>query len=307
MTDDAQLERSERDALATHATRGRDADRALAERIGHPPPHDGAITATGLHDGRAEPSPDVLRAARDGDQDALRHVVEAYMPRVAALSRRYASVAHVERLELIQEGMVGLLEALHRYDPDRGTPFWVYARPTVERSMQRLAGELGDAATLGEHALRRLSRIKSAEHDLMQEQRRLPSRREIAERAGVDLEDAEELLMAAKPPRSFQEPLTADDGGIIGSFGELVDDPRAQDAYDRVLDAVEAHELLPLLSVLSDRERRILRMRYGLDGAELTRREIAERLGISERRVKDIEQRALSKLRRAAAAVGAAR
>jgi RNA polymerase primary sigma factor len=304
---DARLDHSESDALSARATRGRQADRALAARIGHPRPDDGAISAAGLHGEHAAPTPDVLRAARDGDQDALRHVVEAYMPRVAALSRRYAQAPHIERLELIDEGLTGLMEALRRYDPDRGTPFWQYARPTVVRSMQRLVRELGDAASLGEHALRRLSRIKSAEAELMQEQRRLPSRREIAERAGVDLEDAEELLAAAEPPRSFQEPLTADDGGVIGSFGDLVHDPRAQDAHDRVLDALEAHELLPLLSVLSDRERRILSMHYGLDGEELSRREIAERLGISERRVKDVERRALSKLRRATAAAGATR
>jgi RNA polymerase primary sigma factor len=307
MADDAPLERSESDALAEHATRGRAADRALADRISHPGPHAGAISAAGLHGERAEPSPALLRAARDGDRDALRLVVEALTPRVAALSRRYAQVPHVERLELIQEGIVGLLEALHRYDPDRGTPFWPYARPTVERHMRRLAGELGDAASLGDNALRRLSRLKSAEDDLMQQRHRLPSRREIAERAGVDLDDAEQLLLATKPPRSFQDPLTADDGGVIGSFGDLIDDPRAQDEYDRVLDSLEAHELLPLLSVLSERERTILSLHYGLDGEELSRRQIAERLGISERRVKDIERRALSKLRRAAAAVGAAR
>ena len=90
---------------------------------------------------------------------------------------------------------------------------------------------------------------------------------------------------------------------IVGSLGDLVDDPRAQDAYDRVLDAMEAHELLPLLSVLSRRERAVLRARYGLDGPEQSISEIAERLGVSTSRVRGIEARALGKLRRAAAAV----
>jgi RNA polymerase primary sigma factor len=141
----------------------------------------------------------------------------------------------------------------------------------------------------------------------MRERRRLPSREEIIERAGVDRRDAEEVLAATMPPRSFEEPITAADGGMIGSFGDLVDDPRAQDAYDRALDAIEAEELLPLLSVLSARERRILAARYGLDGEPQSRRQIAERLGLSVSRVRDIEQRALGKLRRAAATVGAMR
>lgn len=94
---------------------------------------------------------------------------------------------------------------------------------------------------------------------------------------------------------------------MIGSLGDLVDDPRAEDAYDRVLDAMEAHELLPLLCVLSERERSILRARNGLDGEEQSIREIAERLGISRSRVRSLERRALRKLERAAVAAGAAR
>ena len=94
---------------------------------------------------------------------------------------------------------------------------------------------------------------------------------------------------------------------MIGSFGDLVDDPRAEDAYDRVLDVMEAHEPLPLLSVLSARERSILRARFGLDGEEQSIRQIAERLGLSTSRVRDIERRALRKLRRAAVTLDATR
>jgi RNA polymerase sigma factor (sigma-70 family) len=141
----------------------------------------------------------------------------------------------------------------------------------------------------------------------MREHRRLPTRAEIVDRSGVEREKAERLLAAAAPPRSFQEPITADDGGVIGSFGDLVDDPRAEDAYERVLDQIEAQELVPLLSVLSDRERSILGARYGLDGEPQSHRAIAERLGVSVSRVRDIERRALGKLRRAAETAGATR
>ena len=96
----------------------------------------------------------------------------------------------------------------------------------------------------------------------------------------------------------------AEDGGVIGMFGELVDDPRAQDDYDRVLDEIEAAELHPLLSELSARERDILSARYGVDREAQSMREIAERLGVSDSRARQIEHRALAKLRRAARAVG---
>lgn len=308
--DDVQLDRSERQALADQATRGRRADRDLATRLECPAPGDSAIGAhhlDALTDGRRKPGRAVVEAAKAGDERALTELVEAYLPRIAAMSRRYLGAPHVERLELIQEGVVGFLQALDRYDPARGTPLWAYAEPTVRRSMQRLVSELGDAVVLSDHALRRLSRLKSAEDELMAEHHRLPTRHEIIARSGVDRDEAGRLLADTRPPRSFQEPITADDGGVIGSFGDLIDDPRAQDSYDRVLDVMEAHELLPLLSVLSPRERSILRARYGLDGEELSIRQIAERLGLSTSRVRDIERRALRKLRQAAVAAGAAR
>ena len=249
----------------------------------------------------------MIEAAKAGDEQALTELVEAYLPRIAALARRYHGATNVERPELVQEGIAALLQALHRYDPERGTPLWSYARPTVQRAMERLVAELGDAVTLSERGLRRLSRIRSAEDELMREHRRLPTRREIVERSGVEPEEVESILAGTSRPRSLQEPITAEDGGIVGSLGDLVDDPRAQDAYDRVLDAMEAHELLPLLSVLSPRERAVLSARYGLDGPEQSISEIAERLGVSKSRVRDIEARALGKLRRAAAAVNADR
>jgi RNA polymerase sigma factor (sigma-70 family) len=249
----------------------------------------------------------LIEAAKEGDGRALNQVVEAHLPRIDALARHYAVVGHVERLELVQEGVAGLLQALQHYDPATGTPLWAYARPTVERSMRRLLAELGDAASLSDGALRRLSRLKTAEDELMGEQHRLPSRDAIAQRAGVDGDEAARVLAAASPPRSLQEPVTAEDGGVIGSFGDLVDDPRATDAYDSVLDHIEAEELQSLLSVLSPRERRVLNTRYGLDGVERSRREVAEELGVSVSRVRDIEARALAKLRRAAVTAGAAR
>jgi RNA polymerase primary sigma factor len=310
---DRPLDEAEREALAAEARRGARAERDLAGWLERPlpPARDiGPHHLKWLADRTAAPGgldPELIWAAKAGDERAVARVVEAHLPLIAAVARRYERLRHVGRLELIQEGVAGLMDALHRYDPAAGTPLWTYALPAVQRAMQRLATELGDAVTLSHGALRRLSRLRSAEDDLMRERRRLPSRKEIIERAGVDRRDAEEVLAATMPPRSFEEPITAADGGVIGSFGDLVDDPRTQDACDRALDAIEAEELLPLLSVLSARERHILAARYGLDGEPQSRRQIAERLGLSVSRVRDIEQRALAKLSRAAATVGAMR
>jgi RNA polymerase sigma factor (sigma-70 family) len=198
-------------------------------------------------------------AAKRGDAEARVRLVEAFLPLAASLARRYASGAQVERLELVQEGVAGLLQALERNDVERDTPFWAYARHWVRRSMQRLVAELGDAVSLSDTALRTLARMRRAEDALMGELHREPTHDEIIARSGVD-----------------------------------------PDAGRRLLDRIEAEELLSLLSELSDRERQLLRWRFGLDGPELDPREIGERLGLGERRARDIERRARNKLRVAA-------
>jgi RNA polymerase sigma factor (sigma-70 family) len=138
----------------------------------------------------------------------------------------------------------------------------------------------------------------------MRENRRLPTRAEIVERSGVERELAEQIFADTATPRSMQEPIRTAEGDVIGVFGDLVDDPSAGDAYDHILDEAEAEELLPLLAALSDRERSILATHYGLDGEPQSHKESAERLGISVNRVRQVERRALNKLRRAAQAAG---
>jgi RNA polymerase primary sigma factor len=296
-------ETTDSQALADEVNRGRHADRELAKRLDRAPPGGHTASARDFESPPPDRLPDELIAdAKAGDQRAREQVVAAHLPRIAAMARRYAVSPQVERLELIQEGVVGLLQALQRYDPDRGVPLWAYAKPTVERSMLRLLGELSDAVELSGHGRRHLSRLRTAEQDLMRENRRLPTRAEIIERSGVERELAEQIFADTATPRSMQEPVRTPEGDVIGVFGDLVDDPRAGDAYDEVLDEIEAEELLGLLSVLSDRERRILEAHYGLDGEPQTHKEIAERLGISVHRVRQIERRALNKLRRAAQA-----
>jgi RNA polymerase sigma factor (sigma-70 family) len=102
-----------------------------------------------------------------------------------------------------------------------------------------------------------------------------------------------------RPPRAFEEPLHGEEGAI-GTFGELIVDPLAEDEYERVVSHVAAGQLRDLLSGLSDRERDVLRARFGLEGDAKNLRQIAEMLGVSPERVRQLESRALGKLRAAA-------
>jgi RNA polymerase sigma factor (sigma-70 family) len=217
------------------------------------------------------------------------------MPLVSSAARTYRS-RHIGRLELLQEGVVGLLRALEGFDPERGTPFWAYASWWVRQAMQQLVAELTGPVVLSDRALRHLARIKDAYRSSLEEHRREPTRAEVAEETGLSGEQIDDLLTTERTPRSLDEPL--DDGeGALGTFGDLLVDPLAEDEYDRILSEMEAGHLHAILAGLSDRERDVLRSRYGVDGPEQSLREIGGRLGLSGERVRQIESRALAKLR----------
>jgi RNA polymerase sigma factor (sigma-70 family) len=206
----------------------------------------------------------------------------------------------VERQELLQEGVVGLLRALERYDAERGTPFWAYASWWVRQAMQQLVSELTRPVVLSDRALRHLARIRDAHQQAVRQVGREPGREELAERTGLTGEQVDALLAAERAPRSTDGPVQASDG-VVGTFGELLVDPLADGEYESVLEALETRDLLAFLSRLSNRERAILRRRYGLEtGEEESLRTIAGELGLSAERVRQIEQRALGKLAAAA-------
>lgn len=223
--------------LAEAASSSRAADASVARALGRPGPSTGGPSVGYLADlaGRerlsAAQERDLVVAAKAGDRQARAALVEAFMPSIGSVARLYRETVRVERIELFQEGVVGLLRALERYDPARGTPFWAFAAWWVRQAKgPALAGE-------------------------------------------------EE----------------------VGTLGDLIADPLAEGEYERVLEAIQAEGLLALLAGLSERERNVLRGRFGLQGSDQqSRREIAEALGVSAERVRQLEQRALGKLAAAA-------
>jgi RNA polymerase sigma factor (sigma-70 family) len=192
-----------------------------------------------------------------------------------------------------------VLRALERYDPGRGAPFWPFAQWWVRQAMQQLVSELTAPTVLSDRALRHLARLKEAHGQAVSADGREPTRDELASRSGLSADQVDDLLAVERVPRSLDEPVPAADGAV-GTFGDLLADPLAEDAYERVLAAIEAQELRTLLSGLSDREREVLRARYGLDGDEQTLVQIGERLGLSAERIRQLERRALAKLAAAA-------
>jgi RNA polymerase primary sigma factor len=291
--------------IAAEAARGRTLDRQLTDELEHRGATTRAVSSRYIQQlGQRARMPSgmketLVRRAMGGDPDARAALVEAFLPLIGSIARNYRATTQITRLELVQEGVVGLLRALERFDPDVGVPFWGYASWWVRQAMQQLVSELTRPIVLSDRALRQLAQVKQAYADATASDGRAPTLAELAERTGLEQEQLANLMAADRPARALEEPL-ADEEGSVGTFGELIADPLAEDEYERVVSRVTVGELRDLLSGLSDRERAVLRARFGLDGHVQSLREIAGRLGVSAERVRQLENRALGKLRAAA-------
>ncbi|MBV9818976.1 MAG: RNA polymerase sigma factor RpoD/SigA [Solirubrobacterales bacterium] len=241
----------------------------------------------------------LIEAAQAGDRRAREELVEAFLPLIAGIARVYRGSQTITRLELMQEGVVGLLRALERYDPSVGVPFWGYAAWWVRQAMQQLIAELTRPMVLSDRALRQLSQLKRVHGDYLAEHGREPTGDELAAGTGVTHAQVGEMLALERVPKSMEEPVQGAEGEL-GAFGELLADPLAADAYAQLLDHSEIEQIRALLGSLNGRERMILRARYGLGGPEQSLRDLGEQIGLSGERVRQIEQRALGKLRAAA-------
>jgi RNA polymerase sigma factor (sigma-70 family) len=221
--------------------------------------------------------------------------VNTYLPMITSVAHAYRRSTAVGRDELTQEGVVGLLRALERYDPERGVPFWGYASWWVRQAMQHVVSELSHPIVLSDRALRQLARIKDARRRFEQTYRRAATSAELSAIVDLPRAQVERLLGTERTARGLDEPAGAEavDGTTVG---DLLADPPAEEAYDRVPQQVLAAEIPGLLEYLTDRERTVICSRYGLGRREQTLREIAPNLGVSAERVRQIEQESLAKL-----------
>lgn len=260
-------------------------------------PADG-IAATGRALSPARERQLVMTAAA-GDSRACEELVDLFLPAIAGVARLYRNVAAVERAELLQEGVVGLLRAVKRFDPSLGTPFWVYATWWVRQGMQQLISEVTRPAVLSDRAQRGLARIRDARRAHIQAEGREPSPSELAALVGMSRDQVDSLLVAERAPQPLE--MRAEDGDGPLAIGETLADPVAEAEYERIMTRIEIETIRDLTKTLTAREREILYLHYGLDGEPpKTLRDIGEAIGVSAERVRQIEEQTLEKLRRSA-------
>jgi RNA polymerase primary sigma factor len=247
----------------------------------------------------AEQELELVVAAERGDEQALRQLVETFLPAIASVARRFQRRG-MERSELLQEGVAGLLFAVKRYDARLETPFWPYASFWVRKAMQELVAEVSRPVALSDHAVRCLARVKAARRDHLRTFGAEPTTAQLAAATGFGRGQLDRLLAIERASRSFDEPAGVDETASA-TFGETVADPRAESDYERVLDRMEIQAVRGLADRLDERERTVLWRHYGLGQPPQTLRRIGSDLALSAERIRQIEAQALDKLRDAAA------
>jgi RNA polymerase sigma factor (sigma-70 family) len=247
----------------------------------------------------AEQERELVVATERGDRAACRELVDAFLPAIAGVARRFDRGGGVQHAELMQEGVAGLLFAARRYDSRTKTPFWGYASFWVRKAMQELVAEVTRPAALSDHAVRGLAQVRAARREHVQTHGAEPTSAELAAATGLSRSQLDSLLAVDRTPRSLDEPLGGDEGNPA-TLGELVADPNAERDYDRVLDKLEIRAVRALADRLDERERAVLSDHYGLGRPAQTLSTIGSALGLTAERVRQIEAAALEKLRAAA-------
>jgi RNA polymerase primary sigma factor len=228
-------------------------------------------------------------------------MVRSNLGLVVKIAQRYARYG-VPLPDLIQEGNVGLLKALERFDPERGFKFSTYAGWWIRHAVQRAIANTGRTIRLPVHRHELYRRMRRVARELAQALEREPLAGEIAGRVGVSPRTVEQVLEVSAEPRSLHEPLRGHDHALLG---DMISGGQWAFSEDSLAEQELSRRVVGLLDVLSPRERHVLKARFGLDDAHgHTLEEIGRGLGLSRERVRQIEVLAVEKLRSAALAEG---
>jgi RNA polymerase primary sigma factor len=243
----------------------------------------------------AEEERELGRRIQGGDQEALNRLVEANLRFVVSYAKRYRGLG-LSFLDLIHEGNLGLIEAAKRFDPERGVKFISYAVWWVRQAIFHALSEHTRVFRLPQKLSGQVSRVGNARERLAAELERSPTVEEVARETDLSEQEVEQLLRVAGDDVSLSTAV-GDDGGL--ELGDTLEQDTVPAVELTLIRSSFEKQIQAIVADLDEKERDVIRMRFGLDGEDpRTLQEIGEALGLSRERIRQIESRAKEKLRR---------
>ena len=236
---------------------------------------------------------DLKVLARQG-KHARSHLLEANLRLVVSLAKRYTGRG-MPLLDLIQEGNLGLIRAMEKFDYTKGFKFSTYATWWIRQAITRGMADQSRTIRLPVHLVEQVNKLSRIKRELYQNLGREATNEELAEESGIDESKIELLLRQSRDPVSLDRPVGADEEAPLGDF---IEDSEATDAEAAVVASLRHSDIRSVLASLEVREQEVISLRYGLDdGVPRTLDQIGRKFGLSRERVRQIEREVMSKLR----------
>jgi RNA polymerase primary sigma factor len=239
---------------------------------------------------------DLAGRIKRGDKEARSLMIRSNLRLVVKIAHDYANLG-LPLLDLISEGNIGLMKAVERFDPAKGGKLSTYAAWWIKQSIKRALANQSKTIRLPVHLVDKISKMRRVAMQMSEELGREPTDEELAEEVGLSASKVSQLRTVSIRPASLDAPISDDDST---QFGEIVGDDDARTPAELLVDKNLLGQVDELLEVLDDRERKIIFARFGLDGGRpKTLEEVGRKFGVTRERIRQLQNIALMKLRRA--------